>query len=873
MNYFCCEEGRRSLVRAHATLNGIDYLEVVDAELKGTLEEAARQRRLRVFFVQTPGLALLARFGADSIANAALLTISGGTRTTAVTVRSAAWSGDHLEVEVNPRGDYSRYSLSLVEPGTDDPLKELDPVLARVDFSFKVECESDFDCRPICACPPTTSDSPELDYLARDYASFRQLMVDRLAALAPDWREGNPADVGVTLVELLAYVGDYLSYRQDAVATEGYLGTARSRVSVRRHARLLDYAMHDGANARAWVQVRVKAAAANGVVLPLAYVVSPQNAFLRAESSALAVPPGDSERLRRPRFITRLDANPLLAEHEFQKLARESSVEVFEPVESARLFPEHNEMFFHTWGNDVCCLPKGATKAVLRGNFPNLSAGAVLVFVERLGPKTGSEADANPSRRHAVRLTRVSAAEDPLSTPPLPVTKIEWADADALPFPFCVSARAESGGQQLADVSVALGNIVLADHGRTLLAAEPLPAVPSPQSALAPVSADGCGHCEPPERLTAPSRFRPLLKEQPLAQAAPHDPARPAVEAFEIEVCEVLPAIRLSDDLGRLWQPQRDLLSSDAFAPEFVVEVENDGRTSLRFGDDENGLAPGEGTNFKALYRVGNGARGNVGAEALVQLVADYVLVRGAGGQLLPESPAGLIESISNPMPAHGGVDPEPLEEARQNAPAAFRVQQRAVTPSDYTEKAGEHPDVQRAAATLRWTGSWPTVFLTVDRRGGRAVDDEFENDLRRFLERYRMAGQDLEIDGPRYVPLELELRVCVAANYFRSDVVAALHRVFDSRAHADGTRGFFHPDNFTFGQPVLLSRIYAEAQRVAGVRHVEVTLLRRQGATTGEDVPASDRFEVGGLEIVQLENDPNFPDRGVLRFNPVGGR
>ena len=69
----------------------------------------------------------------------------------------------------------------------------------------------------------------------------------------PDWRERNPADLGITLVELLAYAGDQLSYYQDAVATEAYLGTARRRTSVRRHARLVDYPMHDGANARAWL--------------------------------------------------------------------------------------------------------------------------------------------------------------------------------------------------------------------------------------------------------------------------------------------------------------------------------------------------------------------------------------------------------------------------------------------------------------------------------------------------------------------------------------------------------------------------------------------------------------------------------------------
>ena len=48
----------------------------------------------------------------------------------------------------------------------------------------------------------------------------------------PAWTERNPADLGIALVEMLAYVGDALSYQQDAIATEAYLGTARRRVSV-----------------------------------------------------------------------------------------------------------------------------------------------------------------------------------------------------------------------------------------------------------------------------------------------------------------------------------------------------------------------------------------------------------------------------------------------------------------------------------------------------------------------------------------------------------------------------------------------------------------------------------------------------------------
>lgn len=66
-------------------------------------------------------------------------------------------------------------------------------------------------------------------YLAKDYASFRQLMLDHMAVAAPDWVERHTADLGVTLIETLASAADYVSYFQDAVSTETYLKTAPSR--------------------------------------------------------------------------------------------------------------------------------------------------------------------------------------------------------------------------------------------------------------------------------------------------------------------------------------------------------------------------------------------------------------------------------------------------------------------------------------------------------------------------------------------------------------------------------------------------------------------------------------------------------------------
>ena len=94
-------------------------------------------------------------------------------------------------------------------------------------------------------------------------------------------------------------------------------------------------------------------------------------------------------------------------------------------------------------------------------SFPNLAAGDVLVF-DRAPRSRGPEflRDADPAHRHAVRLTERSLLNDEVAGN-LAVTEIAWFDEDALPFPLCISSDV------FDDVSVALGNIVLADHGLT----------------------------------------------------------------------------------------------------------------------------------------------------------------------------------------------------------------------------------------------------------------------------------------------------------------------------------------------------------------------------------------------------------------------
>jgi len=134
------------------------------------------------------------------------------------------------------------------------------------------------------------------------------------------------------------------------------------------------------------------------------------------------------------------------------------------------------------------------------------------------------------------------------------------------------------------------------------------------------------------------------------------------------------------------------------------------------------------------------------------------------------------------------------------------------------------------------------------------------------------MAGYDLEVDGPQYVSLEIAMTVCVRPDYFASNVKAAVLDLFSNRVLADGTVGVFHPDNFTFGQPVYLSSLIAAAQTVPGVDSVDVTTFQRQG-TNSQEALNRGRLNLGRLEIARLDNDPNFREHGIFTPDMRGGR
>ena len=678
--------------------------------------------------------------------------------------------------------------------------------------------------------------SPEIDYLAKDYASFRRLMLDYLSRLAPDWKEQNSSDLGMALVEVLAYAADYLSYYQDAVATEAYLGTARLRRSVRRHVRLLEYYMEEGCNARAWVHIQLKA---------------PND----TQKRLLFLPVLTQLWTRLPNYNAICMGKNEAAYHQVQR----EQIPVFETMHPISLLPEHNAFYVLPVRDGEYCLPRGSTRARLAYTWKPgedspeplrpLKKGDVLVFEEQFDQQRDA---APPDHRHAVRLTGVHQKTEATSN----FFEVQWDAADSLPFDLLAGPDASSDPN--SSLSIALGNIVLADHGQTIQ--EELPVVEPDQRYRSRLSHPDLTFSVPFDPNTA--------KNQPAYQATHYRPyqaygwvrlkqyaanfAQRKKRSRKFRLLQVVPDDLLSlhssnpgEEIMAMqynWTVRRDLLNSGPFDRDFQVEMEEGRWANLRFGFEGAGKQPDPGDRFLATYRVGNGVRGNVGIDTIAHIFA--------ADQEMLEHLKERIQCIRNPMPARGGSDPETIESARQHAPYAFHVPKGCVTPADYVRVAGQHPAVLRARAHTHDVRGRQRVVISVQRAHGLPVDEKFREELLELIEPFRLIGHEVVIEGPSYVPIHVHLRILRQPGAAAANVQEELRLAFSDQEIPGGSPGFFYPDHFTFGQSLHQSQVIHCAMNVPGVKQVDVIHFRREDSD-------ADRLEIpiGPGEIAQLKS------------------
>ena len=832
---------------------GLDGLKLALVSLPGGANPDHADLELH-FFNGAHLAAILADIGADPVRARQVFRVRGGTRIVAGNatgqVHVTAVTGvdaTRLSLRVEPVGDYSTYTLELVWDGN-----RIDPFFSRLGFKFRPGCFTN-DCAPretFRAPQP----NPPIDYLAKDYDSFRHTLMAAMAERVPGWTSTSEADHDQVLIDLFAAAADEISDFQDRVMAEAYLATARKRVSVVRHARLVDYHVHEGNQASTWLAVDV---------------VAGQVPFTLDDQELVVWTGADPAEDDAVFFASRQRRLPA--------------------GERQRLDPLLNRLRLHTWRNAQPALAAGATSADIApvgGLVSQAQANALrdlvrqgswreLLIVEQLNPFTGAEPGRNRAKRQLLRLvpgTDVDrgAAEsifDPVTS--TWIVRVSWREEDQLRHDYSFTTFCPGPPPTtVEDVSIFYGNLVKVYEGRPLEAhfyetggILPTETPGVKQRYFQRMNRYGDGRDWVLARLPDDGPLAYLPRE---GSAAPEGEI-PARSTLWVEVEAPGAAREPWDEVGTLVHSDDSAENGD----HYMVETDERRMSELRFGNGTNGRLLPQGSIIHAAYQVGVGTAGNIGADQLVNV------------QALTGALNGAVTAAINPFDVTDGRDPERIERILRNAPEAFRARQlRAVTLADYVKRAEEVSGVARAVARYAWTGSWRTVRIAIDPRGfvaladarSQALWDELRPRVADHLEAVRLIGEDLELRPPRYVALEILVVLCALPAYWREDLRFVLEQEFSDGWIADGRRGFFHPDEWNFGESLHRSAIEGRIHRIAGVEHVvRITMKRFSAPLPG--VPGAEVLEIGPDEIVLVANEPDHLERGFIRFDIQGGR
>jgi hypothetical protein len=806
-------------LRGQNQVTGIDFVFV-----------AGSQTSLRVYFHDPqPGMLAVSLVNALTSAQLSIVSSDGGEALPSVAVTNVAWTTnglrDVLVVSTAEPGDFSNYTLTIADP-------RIDPFYNGVRFSFKAGCDSQLDCAAAPhVCPADASDDYGIDYLARDFESFRTALFDFASTRYPAWQDRLEADAGVMFAELLSALGDEMAYFQDRVAREKALATASERRSLRKHARLLDYELDDGRAATVWIDITCRAGQSGPLPAGTAIVDQlPDVATGRQPQRWFEIGNGLDDTLNNVQFAIAALRN------------------AFGP---------------HIWDDSMACLPVGSVTLDIEGHhaadlpFDDFPAG---------GPpgkwlllKTMPSDPAITPRAWMVRVIAITELMDPVLA--VPVTRLTWETASATPFEL-----------DLTFLTVR-GNLVRATAGRRYTQGFTIGASgdPTAPSAIARTGHDGTAlylntlaGSEAAALAWLPAVLRPdqgpaLRKpEVHLQERATGNPWTWRRALLGVSSAERADEVFTLEDGS--WQrvvgyrrPTEEIVFRDYAATEGVT---------LRFGDGEFGRTPPQHTVFDVTYRLANGSLDNVGAGSLQAAILTPAL-------------ATLISDVTNPLPAVDGADAESDERIRQRAPYAFQsVTYRAVRTEDYAAAAELLPWVEQAGATMRWTGSWTTVFVTPDPRGAFAVSAAQTADLEAQMDRYRQTGREVYPLAPVYANLDLKIYLCVgvgamhldADGVVREDVESAALAALFGTAGLRPSKGLLDHDNFPFGAPLQRSALEAALQAVPGVIAVEDIEVRRRGWHDWRSF-SEYAYTVGANEMIRIYNDRNLPERGSVQL------
>jgi baseplate J-like protein len=268
---------------------------------------------------------------------------------------------------------------------------------------------------------------------------------------------------------------------------------------------------------------------------------------------------------------------------------------------------------------------------------------------------------------------------------------------------------------------------------------------------------------------------------------------------------EIGAAAELTVRVGEVaWTERTTLFGSAATERVYTLTTDEQGRLFVTFGDGLRGARlPSGVNNVHAVYRKGLGVDGNAGADSLTQLMT---------------RPLGL-KSVSNPLAAEGGTDPEPVSAARETIPLTTRTLGRAVSVLDYADFARAFSGIAKAQAGVLQARGGVTVAITLAAQQGAPLTSAspvWQNLL-----------AALKASGDPHVTVTL---LPQQASRFRIGLKVKRDPAYEAvkvlSAVEAALRAHFSFDARDLGQPVEQSEVISAAQAVPGVVAVDLTRL-----------------------------------------------
>lgn len=299
------------------------------------------------------------------------------------------------------------------------------------------------------------------------------------------------------------------------------------------------------------------------------------------------------------------------------------------------------------------------------------------------------------------------------------------------------------------------------------------------------------------------------------------------------------------------WTEVTTLADSTRADKHYVLDIDENERGFVQFGDGTFGAQPASGrNNIRARYRVGHGVAANVDADAIAQMP-----------QALP-----FLQATFNGVAAGGGGERETPADVRRSAAHRVRTQGRAVSLADYADLALTFGGIAKARADWDWEGDRRSVLLTLAAAGGGALAGELKETVYAFLAERSAAGARLRVRDYRRLPIRLALQVTVQKNFTQAEVLRRLWRALGAD-ESDGVRGYFDFGARELGEDLFLSSVYRIVEDTRGVENALATEFHIEG----ESAVVADRIAIPA-DALATGGDATDPARGRLSLQLSGG-